>query len=102
MAEGETPEYVLRLQERFSGLTEELHYIEGKGHTIDRRYKEYKAADKDAAAAYTAYNNTEMGLRRKRNDVEPTFNLEKNKWYTAPGHGTLAPLAGTSSEAGHR
>ncbi|KAK4043960.1 hypothetical protein C8A01DRAFT_31833 [Parachaetomium inaequale] len=94
---GLDPNQVTALQKRFSGLDDQLHYQ--KGHTIYNKYATYKAADKAAGTASTAYKGEAAKLKATKpyDPNQKRGNVGGTTYYQA-GHRTLAPLAGTASQ----
>ncbi len=88
-----TPAEVAELKKRFTGLDDNLHYQEG--HTIHKDYTAYKAAQKPSDGAVTTYKDKAKTLPPP-NDRTPKVG---GKRFTKEGHQTLAPLAGTVSQA---
>ncbi|KAI0967015.1 hypothetical protein F4678DRAFT_465820 [Xylaria arbuscula] len=93
------PEEIAALQRKYSGLDDDLYYVEG--HTVARKYDAYKAADAAAAQASIIYRSTAAPLRQEKPyapGVRPTGPVQGSMYYP-DGHRILAPLAGNIATA---
>ncbi|EPE32080.1 hypothetical protein GLAREA_12162 [Glarea lozoyensis ATCC 20868] len=92
-----SPEVVAALQRQFSGLNDQLNYLEGS--TIYKKNKAYKEAHEVVKSANTNYNTTAKELMQKKpyNPDDPAYGkgLKGGQMFTKSGHRVLGPLAGT-------